>query len=106
MGCAGMILLDTHIWVWWIGGHPDLSQQAEQLIADNQSEGLGVSLISCWEVAKKVELGKLQIDRPITQWLDTALTSPGIRLIDLTLSIMIESTQLPAPFHRDPGDQI
>ncbi len=36
----------------------------------------------------------------------TALNYPGIRLLDLTPQIAIESTQLPGEFHRDPADQI
>jgi len=38
--------------------------------------------------------------------MDTALSYPGIRLLDLTPQIAIESTQLPGEFHRDPADQI
>ena len=36
----------------------------------------------------------------------TALSYAGIRLLDLTPQIAIESTQLPGEFHRDPADQI
>lgn len=35
-----------------------------------------------------------------------ALAYPGIRLLELTPEIAIESTQLPQPFHKDPADQI
>jgi PIN domain nuclease of toxin-antitoxin system len=38
--------------------------------------------------------------------MDTALTYPGIQLVELTPKIAIESTQLPGEFHRDPADQI
>lgn len=55
-----MILLDTHIWVWWVGQHPNLTQKMQQTIQTHQASGLGVSIFSCWEVAKLVELGKLQ----------------------------------------------
>ena len=43
---------------------------------------------------------------PITDWMQQALAYPGIRLLDLTPTIVIESTVLPGSFHRDPADQI
>ena len=38
--------------------------------------------------------------------LDQALAYPGIRLLELTPRIIVESTQLPGTFHRDPADQL
>ncbi|MCS6848288.1 MAG: type II toxin-antitoxin system VapC family toxin [Anaerolineae bacterium] len=101
-----MILLDTHAWLWWISDHPRLDAAMRKHIADNQPSGIGVSLISCWEVAKLVEVKRLGLSRPVSEWIQAALTAPGTRLLDFTLQIAIESTQLPQPFHRDPVDQI
>lgn len=101
-----MILLDTHIWVWWVNESKELSTDHQQIIASQQAEGLGVSIISCWEVAKLVELGRLQLTLPVEKWLAAALQYPGIQLFDLTPRIAVESTQLPGTFHRDPADQI
>lgn len=39
-------------------------------------------------------------------WIQQALAYPGVRLIELSLRICVESTQLPGEFHRDPADQI
>ena len=69
-------------------------------------EGLGVSIISCWEVAKLVEYGRLKLPRDVAEWLGTALGYPGVRLLDLTPPIVVESTRLPPPFHKDPTDQM
>lgn len=101
-----MILLDTHIWVWWTHNAPQLPATHRTFIQQAESNGLAISMISCWEVAKLVENGRLQLPNPIAEWMDIALAYPGIRLIDLTLSILIESTQLPGNFHRDPADQM
>ncbi len=68
--------------------------------------GSGVSAISCWEVAKLVELDRLQLTLPVLQWLERALTHSGVRLLELTPRIAVESTELPGKFHRDPADQI
>ena len=101
-----MILLDTHIWVWWVSQHPRLTPQQQQEIQTHQANGLGVSAISCWEVAKLVELGRLQLNQPVSQWITQALAYPSVQLLDLTVQIAVESTQLPGTFHRDPADQM
>ncbi|MEG3861939.1 type II toxin-antitoxin system VapC family toxin [Microcoleus sp. herbarium12] len=56
-----MIILDTHIWIWWADNNPQLTQQHRQWIQQYQSQGLGVSMISCWEVAKLVENNRLTL---------------------------------------------
>lgn len=101
-----MIVLDTHIWVWWVHNNAQLTKKHQEIIQRNEDSGLGVSIFSCWEVAKLVELKRLTLHYPIDEWLDTALHYPGIRLLALTPEIVVESTRLPGEFHRDPADQI
>ena len=57
-------------------------------------------------MAKLVENNHLQLPCPIEEWLEQALNYPGIRLLELTLPVILESTKLPSPFHRDPADQL
>jgi PIN domain nuclease of toxin-antitoxin system len=99
-----VILLDTHIWVSYVSGSDRLTKRQQKVLAEHVPQGLGVSVISCWEVAKLVELDRLELDRPVQEWV--ALALPEIRLIALTPEIAVASTQLPGPFHRDPADQI
>ncbi len=98
--------MDTHIWVWWVHGDAQLSQNFQAKLQEKEAEGLGVSIISCWEVAKLAEYGRLVLPVPVEEWLTQALAYPGVQLLDLTPRIVVESTQLPAPFHRDPADQL
>jgi len=100
-----VIIIDTHIWVWWVQGDARLTQQHQQWLQQYQSQGLGVSIFSCWEVAKLVEKGRLILPSVIEQWFESALAYPGVQILNLTLPIIIESTQL-TRFHRDPADQI
>jgi len=100
-----LILIDTHIWIWWIsnserlrGSHRDLLNDADQQFA--------ISIISCWEVAKLVQYSRLELDRPVSEWIASALSYPGLELLPLTPAIAVESTRLPEPFHRDPADQM
>lgn len=101
-----MIILDTHIWVWWVHGDPRLTQAQQQALAENEETGLGVSAISCWEVAKLVEYRRLVLPSPTLDWLDQALAYPGVQLVDLSPRIAAGSTELPGDFHKDPADQI
>ena len=101
-----MIVIDTHIWVWWVHGDPSLSPTAQALLTSSEQTGIVVSAISCWEVAKLVERHRLSLPCPVIDWLQQALSYPGVRLIDLSPQISVESTQLPGAFHRDPADQI
>jgi len=100
------MVLDTHIWVWWVHGDSQLPQSYQEYLKEAEEQELGVSIISCWEVAKLVEYGRLVLPISVEEWINQALAYPGVRLLDLTPRIVIESTQLPAPFHRDPADQL
>lgn len=100
-------LLDTHAWVWWVTEDRRLSKPARLAIDKGQrTESLALSLISIWEVAKKVEKGQFVLDRPLDDWLDQATARPGLQLAELTRPVLAESCRLPPPFHGDPADQI
>jgi PIN domain nuclease of toxin-antitoxin system len=101
-----MILLDTHIWVWWVHGDPHLADAQQRVIAENEQGEIGINAISCWEIAKLVERGRLELPCSLEEWFAQALNYPGIRLLELTPDIAVESTRLPGTFHRDPADQI
>jgi len=100
-----MIILDTHIWIWWANNNSRLNSAQRSHIAEHQSSGLGISIISCWEIAKAVETKGLQLTLPVEDWLNTAIAYPGIQLLPLTPAIVVESTRLHG-FHKDPGDQL
>lgn len=101
-----MLILDTHIWVWWAHGDPALPASLRALLEAAEQTSLGVSAISCWEVAKLVECGRLSLPCPVYDWIQQALSYPGVRLIELSPRISVESTTLPGSFHKDPADQM
>jgi PIN domain nuclease of toxin-antitoxin system len=101
-----MIVLDTHTWVWWVHDAQRLSPAQAEALQANEANRIGVSAISCWEIAKLVQRGRLELPCSLREWFEQALSYPGIDLLELTPEIAIESTQLPGEFHRDPADQI
>jgi PIN domain nuclease of toxin-antitoxin system len=106
MGGAILIVLDTHIWIWWVDGNTRLAARQLELIQQYAPDSLGISVISCWEVAKLVEVGRLALTCPVQEWITQALAYPNVQLLNLTPEIAIASTQLPGTFHRDPADQL
>ena len=82
----------------WVIEDPRLSSRATAAIARGRSGQLSVSLVSAWEVAKKVEKGQLVLDRPLDQWLDQATAISGMLVADLTRPIVVDSCRLPQPF--------
>lgn len=101
-----MIILDTHIWIWNVQGDKRLSKEHLNLIREDEKDEIGISAISLWEVAKAVELKRLNFSIPIEDWFSIALNQSGIALLPLTSSIAVESTKLPGNFHKDPFDQL
>lgn len=100
------MLIKKHIWVWWVAGDPRLKPSNLSAITDAESTGIFVSIISVWEVAKLVEYGKLTLSIPVADWLKAAETYHGLSVLPLTTEIVVDSTQLPGEFHKDPADQL
>ncbi len=101
-----MILLDTHIWVWWIQQDPHLRGDAWKILDSLSPREIGVSVFSCWEVATLYSLGRIDFQQSLREWMYSALEQTGITLLPLSPDIALESVQLPGVFHRDPADRI
>lgn len=93
------ILLDTHTFLWYIWGTDDLGEENRKLI-ENPSNAKILSIASLWEIAVKVNIGKLRISVPIT-----TLVPSEIQIISINLNHLEVYTQLPL-FHRDPFDRL
>lgn len=100
-----MIILDTHVLIWFAEDISDLGRRAaaeadEALRCDE----LAVSAISFWEIAMLAQKGRLALaDRPATVRRKTL--EQGIREIAIDGTIGIRAADLTA-FHGDPADRI
>ncbi len=100
-----MILLDTHIWFYYINdGVESLTPEVRQAIHENDT--LGVSVISCWEIAMLVAKQRVRLSIDVQDWIVGALKQKGIKLVELTPEIAVLSTRLPGNFHKDPADRM
>lgn len=103
-----LALLDTHAWVWWLrgpaGGSQLSAQEAAALDALPFEQRPALCDISLWEVATLVDLGRLQLDRPLADWL--ALACSAVEVLPVSVAVAAEVAALPASFHRDPADRL
>ncbi|MCX6382611.1 MAG: type II toxin-antitoxin system VapC family toxin [Armatimonadetes bacterium] len=98
------MLIDTQLWIWWVNGASQLKPEYAKAISEATS--IEVSIISCWEIAKLAEYGRLVLAIPTLEWLNRVLSVPKVHLLPLTPSIVADSTKLPDSFHKDPADQL
>jgi PIN domain nuclease of toxin-antitoxin system len=104
---SSLVILDTHVWLWWLHDPEQLSAKAAKRIREaERRESLRVSAISVWEVAVKSQLGKLSLPMEINSWFEKAESYPGCVIEPLSPSDALASTQLPGDFHKDPADRI
>ena len=103
MGGEPLILLDTHVWVWWTYDPVRLSPSARRAI--DETEEAGVSAISCWELAMLITKGRMRLDRDVLDWIRQALANPRAKLLNLTPEIAVAAARLPN-FHADPADRM
>lgn len=100
-----MIVLDTHVWVWWAGDVKLLSRRARALI--EEADSIGVCAISCWEVALLVGTRRLELDRDVRSWIRGALALDRVEVLPLTTDVAVEAALLgPRAFAGDPPDRM
>ena len=101
-----MILLDTHTWIWSQSATKLLSDDAKKWIKKTLTDQRAIASISIWEFAMMVVKGRINVKIDPKLWLDTAIKKSGIKVIELSPEIAMESCNLPGEFHKDPADQI
>lgn len=99
-----MIVLDTHIWIWWLqGDSPFLPAHFRGQI--EYERDVAVSVVSCYEAAWLIGRNRVKIEGGLDEWFDSALVEARVRLLPLTPSIARQAAELPA-HHSDPFDRI
>src|ERR1700742_1324549 len=98
------LLLDTHAFVWFIMGSPNLSAHARALIEDVANEKF-VSVASLWEIAIKLSIGKLTLSAPFDVCIPQQLGLNGFGLLNIEIGHAALVATMP-PHHRDPFDRL
>ena len=102
-----MIVLDTHVLLWWVSDPARLPRNAARLIDKElrKDEPLGVSSFSIWEIALLARRGRLQLSRDVDVWLEKVERLPVLtfhpvdnRIARRAVSLSLETS--------DPADRI
>lgn len=98
------LLLDTHSFLWFIGGNTSLSPTARMLIEDANNQPM-LSMASLWEMAIKLSIGKLSLGQPFETLIPKQMQLNGIELLQIEMAHVVVVAQLPF-HHRDPFDRL
>ena len=98
------ILLDTHVFIWWITDSARLSSRAREILADSRN-ALVWSAASSWEIAIKASLGRIDMPNPIGAFLAEQLRLQRVDPIPVEHSHACRVAELPLR-HRDPFDRL
>jgi PIN domain nuclease of toxin-antitoxin system len=96
-------LIDTHVFLWFVGNSKELSRAAKNLL-ENPSNDILISIASLWEISIKTALGKLKIAGTYESVWDD-LTDNSIRILPVSFAHTVAQNKLPL-LHRDPFDRI
>lgn len=99
-----MILLDTHVLLWWQAGGRRLSQRAAREIT--KADTILISPISCWEVATLLVKGRIALDRDVYAWIRDLLAQERLEPAPLSPQAAVGAALLgQAGFPGDPADR-
>ncbi|MBD1834121.1 type II toxin-antitoxin system VapC family toxin [Cyanobacteria bacterium FACHB-472] len=98
------LLLDTHVFLWFISGDRRLSSDLRDSIRDSDNE-VYLSVVSVWEAIIKYQLGKLPLPEPPETYLPKQRDLHLIASLHLDENSVAQLANLPL-LHRDPFDRI
>lgn len=99
-----MIILDTHIWFWFINQEFDrFPHHWKEMIETTQE--VAVSCVSCYEIALAYHKGRIDLPCDPDEWFKASLEPVDIQLLPLTPNIANTAVNL-SSIHKDPFDRI
>ena len=98
------LLLDTHIFLWFISRDARLSVAARTCISDPHND-VYLSVASVWEAVIKHQLGKLPMPQPPAMYLPFQRQQHRVASLSIDEATLGFLPKLPA-LHRDPFDRI
>ncbi len=98
-----MIVLDTHVLLWWRDGSPKLSKPARRAI--DSADRIGIPTVCCLELATLERRGRIALDRGAAFWTRRALAVERVEELPLTAEIAVAAGLLPDTFPGDPVDR-
>ncbi len=98
------LLLDTHVWLWWIAAPERLGPGTMQLLQSSEHEVV-FSAASGWEIAIKYALGKMPLPETPVRFIPARLERDALKPLGRLLPHALVAGALP-PHHQDPFDRM
>ena len=98
------VIVDTHVFLWWVEGRRALPAKARAALADQENECL-LSLVSVWELAIKVGLGKLKLALPVQRYVVEHVAANSFKMLEIRIAHVGRVETLVA-HHGDPFDRL
>jgi PIN domain nuclease of toxin-antitoxin system len=101
------VLLDTHVWVWWLTPNSPLSARERQALdraAENRE--LHLPAISLWEAQVLHARKRVELPLPFAEWISAAADPDVVTVVPLDTEVVIAVDALPSGFHGDPADRL
>jgi len=98
------VLVDTHVFLWWVEGDRTLPVKARAALANRDNECL-LSLVSVWELAIKAALGKLKLALPVQRYVVENVAANSFGILDIRIAHICRVESL-AMVHGDPFDRL
>jgi PIN domain nuclease of toxin-antitoxin system len=98
------LLLDTHVFLWYIAADPKLPVRFRQAVQDPTND-VHLSVASVWEAVVKFAIGKLPLPASPAVYLPRQRDAHAIATLPIDEATMPHLAALP-PLHRDPFDRV
>jgi PIN domain nuclease of toxin-antitoxin system len=101
------VLLDTHVWLWWLLGSDQLPKKERDELDRLASRGaLRLAAVSLWEAQMLHAKSRLVLSRQFDTWIRDAAAANVVQVLPLDVEVVIALDGLPPSFHGDPADRL
>lgn len=102
-----MVLLDTHIWLWWLLGDRRLGVRERLSIDQMAATGnVAISWVSIWETEMLERKSRISLEPGIAEWLELATRPEVCTILPADVDVVLAQRRLPETFHTDPADRL
>lgn len=102
-----MVILDTHVWLWWLLGDGALKSFERKALDGLAERGeISISWVTIWETEMLERKGRIGLEPNIFDWMEIATTPEVSKVIPVNTAVVLGQRKLPKSFHSDPADRL
>ncbi|MEQ8523463.1 type II toxin-antitoxin system VapC family toxin [Gracilimonas sp.] len=102
-----MIILDTHVWLWWLLDEGPLSEEERKTLDESASKKeIAISAASIWETEMLARKGVIDLQPNFKKWIEVATKPEICEVIPIDKEVILAQEKLPSDFPDDPADRL